>query len=312
MRKFYAIIGHPVAHSLSPAFQQAAFDARNIDAAYLPFDLSSETLSRGLKALKILNVSGFNVTLPHKESLFPHMDDVSEEARQIGAINSVLFRKGNGGGSGWFGHNTDGPGFSNAFDLFCKKNRVPFPTHALVFGAGGSSRAILWALARNGTTRLCLVNRTVERARDLSDAPFLSVIPDRTAFSLSDPRWKEWLRSTPRPLLVNTLSLHAFGDAGSSFLPLDNVDLGHAGAMIDLSYAILGKPGDPTQTICEGQTPFLKMGEPYRVPRQNGLGMLLCQGVLAFELWTGEKAPFGVMEDAIARMSGQRDLWTAI
>jgi len=300
MRKFFAIIGHPVAHSLSPVFQQAAFDATRIDAAYLPFDIPPENLTAGLDALKVLGISGFNATLPHKEAILPYLSDLSTEARQIGAVNTIRSEGGR-----WSGYNTDGPGFLKATALFLERNRLSPPSHALVFGAGGSSKAVLWALARMGVTHLCLVNRTIERAILLSESVGGGAIPDRTAFSLDDPRWHEWLGRAPRPLLVNTLSLQAFKGSGSSFPPLESVDLRGTGAMIDLSYVSGRDSGNST----DGQTPFLTTGKKFAIPRQNGLGMLLWQGALAFELWTGGRAPVQEMERSLLDRTSQKDLW---
>jgi shikimate dehydrogenase len=313
MRKFFAIIGHPVAHSLSPHFQQAALDALDIDAAYLPFDLSPENLSRGLEALKILRVSGFNITIPHKESILPFLDRSSEEVRQIGAVNTVTsYTSEDGEAIHWAGHNTDGPGFSRALEAFLEQNRLASPSHALVFGAGGSSRAVLWSLARIGISHLCLVNRTVERAGDLIHRPAFASISSRMAFALSDRKWQEWLRNASHPFLINTLSLHSFKGSGHHFPPLESTDLKKVSAMIDLSYPPAKSPEDILSGETDGQTPFLKAGAPFEIPRQNGLGMLLCQGALAFELWTGERAPVRAMENSLIERTGQKDLWRTL
>ena len=313
MRKFFAIIGHPVAHSLSPHFQQTAFDALQIDAAYLPFDLSPETLPQGIEALKTLRVSGFNITIPHKESILPFLDQISEEARQIGAVNTVTSCTSEVGQEVlWSGHNTDGPGFSRALESFLEQNRLPSPSHALVFGAGGSARAVMWSLARMGISHLCLVNRTVERAADLIHRPAFSPISSRRAFALPDRQWQEWLRNAPLPILINTLSLQSFKGSGHPFPPLASIDLTSVSAMIDLSYPPARSSEETLSAVTDGQTPFLKAGAPFDIPRQNGLGMLLCQGALAFELWTGERAPVREMENSLIERTGQKELWRTL
>jgi len=301
VRQFFAIIGHPVAHSLSPRFQQAAFDAEGIEAAYLPFDIPPDRLSQSLAALRILGVSGFNVTLPHKEALTGEVDRISERAREIGAVNTVVSREGE-----WFGENTDGPGFLLALDRFLEESRLPFPSHVLIFGAGGSARAVLWALSRRPVSGICLVNRTGGRGEAILDLPFLARIPNRKASALDDPSWKSWLAQAPSPLLVNTLSLRAFEKASLLFPPLDGVPLSGT-VMFDLSYAA-GESGLKTS----GKTPFLRMGDRFDTPCQNGLGMLLAQGALAFELWTGKKAPTERMEEILREATGQKTLWKSL
>ena len=302
MRQFFAIIGHPVSHSLSPLFQQAAFDEAGIEAAYLPFDIPPEALKQGLSALRTLNVSGFNITLPHKEIMIRETDRISETAREIGAVNTVISQRGD-----WIGDNTDGPGFLQALERFLDESHLPFPSRVLIFGAGGSARAVLWALARRRIGGVCLVNRTLERARQLLEGPLPAMIPNRHPCALDDPSWKDWLRESPAPLLVNTLSLHAFPDGHPPFPPLADISLSGI-PLFDLSYAAWG----PDKKSFDGRTPFLRMGDPTKSPRQNGLGMLLCQGALAFELWTGKKAPVDRMEEVLRRATGQKSLWKSL
>ncbi len=300
MRLFFAILGHPVSHSLSPRFQQAAFDALGIDASYLPFDLPPERLQKGLEALRTLNVSGFNITLPHKEAMLGCVDTATQTASEIGAVNTVISTEGR-----WLGENTDGPGFLLALDRFLEENRLPFPTHALLFGAGGSARSVLWALSKRPVTHLLMVNRTLSRGKELLKLPFLSTIRTRMAADLTDPALGNWLSDSPGALLINTLSLHAFQGRSVPFPPLEGLPLsGHL--LFDLSYA------SKESGTAGGLTPFLHMGTPYRTPRQNGLGMLLFQGALAFEKWTGRKAPVEKMESVLRDATGQDSLWRSV
>ena len=304
MRQFFAIIGHPVAHSLSPRFQQAAFDASGLDAAYLPFDISPEQLPQALAALRILGVAGFNITLPHKEAIPGMVDGLSETAREIGAVNTVVSRRGE-----WLGDNTDGPGFLLALERFLEENRLPFPSHVLIFGAGGSARAVLWALARRPFRAICLVNRTRSRGEALLNLPILSGIPDRTACALDQTSWRDWISNAKNPLVINTLSLRAFAGNEIPFPPLEGLSLSDA-TLFDLSYV----PSKPSGAGPEegGRTPFLEMGSLFGAPSQNGLGMLLCQGALAFRLWTGKEAPVDRMEEVLRLATGQKSLWKSL
>ncbi len=316
VRKLFAIIGHPVAHSLSPRFQQAAFEKAGIDAAYLPFDIAPETLPRAIDALRTLGVSGFNVTIPHKEAILPLLDELSPTAQALGAVNTVIAKDGR-----LRGENTDAPGFLAALEMFLGTNALPLPSSAVVFGAGGSARSVLWALTRLNLSRITLVNRTRERGEALvRSLPFLSkTIP---TFALDDPSWKKELpggppsppltppekdTNAPRTLLVNTLSLQAFAGADPPFPPLRDLALASS-VLLDLSYvsSLSNEKG------LGGLTPFLAMGRPFGAPCQNGLGMLLMQGALAFRLWTGLDPSTEVMEGELRQATGQGDLWKSL
>ena len=316
MRKLFAIIGHPVAHSLSPRFQQAAFEKAGIDAAYLPFDIAPESLPRAIDALRTLGVSGFNVTIPHKEAILPLLDELSPTARELGAVNTVIAKDGR-----LHGDNTDAPGFLSALKRFIEVNALPFPSSAVVFGAGGSARSVLWALTRLNLPQITLVNRTRDRGEALvGSLPFLSKTVK--TFALDDPSWKKELPAgpssppppqpekdpnPPRTLLVNTLSLQAFAGTDPPFPPLQGVPLGDS-ILLDLSYVSQRTGSKETG----GLTPFLSMGRAYAAPCQNGLGMLLMQGALAFRLWTGGDPSIEIMEAAIRQATGQDDLWKCL
>ena len=316
MRKLFAIIGHPVAHSLSPRFQQAAFDAAGIDAAYLPFDIPPENLPHAIDALRTLGVSGVNVTIPHKEAILPLLDELSPTARDLGAVNTVISHGGR-----LRGDNTDAPGFLTALEKFLEANRLSLPSSAVVFGAGGSARSVLWALSRRQVRRILIVNRTQKRGEDVIESlPFLT--KGVKSFALGDRSWQEAIdgreaspaleETTKEPkkkgvLLINTLSLQAFAGSDPPFPPLQGVPLGDS-ILLDLSYVSQRTGSKETG----GLTPFLSMGRAYAAPCQNGLGMLLMQGALAFRLWTGGDPSIEIMEAAIRQATGQDDLWKCL
>ena len=316
MRKLFAIIGHPVAHSLSPRFQQAAFDAAGIDAAYLPFDIPPENLPHAIDALRTLGVSGVNVTIPHKEAILPLLDELSPTARDLGAVNTVISHGGR-----LRGDNTDAPGFLTALEKFLEANRLSLPSSAVVFGAGGSARSILWALSRRQVSRILIVNRTQKRGEDLIESlPFLT--KGVKSFALGDRSWQEAIDGREAPpaleeptrepkkkgvLLINTLSLQAFAGSDPPFPPLQGVPLGDS-ILLDLSYVSQRTGSKETG----GLTPFLSMGRAFTAPCQNGLGMLLMQGALAFRLWTGGDPSIEIMEAAIRQATGQDDLWKCL
>ena len=316
MRKLFAIIGHPVAHSLSPRFQQAAFDTAGIEAAYLPFDIPPENLPRAIDALRTLGVSGVNITIPHKEAVLPLLDELSPTARDLGAVNTII---SNGGRLR--GDNTDAPGFLMALEKFLEANRLSLPSSAVVFGAGGSARSVLWALSRREVSRILIVNRTQERGAALiRSLPFLK--EGVQSFSLEDRSWQEEINGsgrtslrdgpkkeekTRRLLLINTLSLQAFAGSDPPFPPLQEVPLDDS-ILLDLSY-VSQRTG---RKESGGLTPFLSMGRAFSAPCQNGLGMLLMQGALAFRLWSGREPSVEVMEEALREATGQGDLWKSL
>ncbi|MGC8529455.1 MAG: shikimate dehydrogenase [Leptospirillia bacterium] len=316
MRKLFAIIGHPVAHSLSPRFQQAAFDAAGIDAAYLPFDIPPENLPHAIDAIRTLGISGVNVTIPHKEAILPLLDELSPTAKELGAVNTVTLSEGR-----LLGDNTDAPGFLSFLEKFLDTNRLALPSSAVVFGAGGSARSVLWALSRRHVSRILIVNRTKERGAALIQSlPFLC--KGVRSVSLDDPSWQEVLEggrerqalthSTKElqekgVILVNTLSLQAFAGTEPPFPPLQGVPLEDS-ILMDLSY-VSHRTGPQDNG---GLTPFLSMGRPFAAPCQNGLGMLLMQGALSFRRWTGCAPSIDIMEAALRQATGQDDLWKSL
>ena len=284
MKKLYGVVGYPVAHSLSPVFQQAAMESLGIDAAYVPFQVPPEKIDAALKAMEILGVEGFNVTIPHKESvskLIPEKDHVSTI---VGAVNTVTRRS-----EGWFGANTDVPGFREAFRLFVHRKVRETLFHPVVLGAGGSARSVIFALREAGFGKLTIANRSPERARSL----LASLFPGEEGKDVSILSLEELSeRGTGEcDVLINALSREAFPE---SFPVLDRVDCSGVKGFLDLSYRSDGLP-----------TPFLEAGLRLGIPVEDGLGMLLEQGALSFELWTGLPAPRNVMAEALQRKLGR-------
>ncbi|MHB1285675.1 MAG: shikimate dehydrogenase family protein [Leptospirales bacterium] len=282
MKRLYGIIGFPVAHSLSPVFQQAAFDLSGLDASYVPFALPPESLQEGLKALDLLGVSGFNVTLPHKEAVFSWVTDLDPVARKVGSVNTVVRRK-----EGWFGANTDVPGFCSALKCFLERSVGSEVGHPLVLGAGGSARSVVAGLWKMGFSSFTIVNRHRGRAESLVEFFRRGGMIQRVEV-LDFGEITQW---NPRgiDLVINTLSRDAFRDG---FSLLDRTDLGGVKGFYDLSYELDGS-----------LTPFLKKGEMDGVPVEDGIGMLLEQGALSFEWWTGLQAPRREMAESLYKRS---------
>ncbi len=256
------ILGHPVAHSLSPAMQEAALAARGLTGSYRLLDTPPEALARRLEEVR-RGYRGVNVTVPLKEAVLPLLDGVHPEARAIGAVNTVVNRGGR-----LIGHNTDAPGFLRSLEEAGVRGR-----RALVLGAGGAARAVAYALKGAGW-EVGVHNRTRSRAEALARAFGLEVVPLEAARQAD--------------LVVNATSVGLDDPAAT---PLPAALFPPRGFAVDLVYRPL-------------LTRFLAEAAAAGLGTVDGLGMLLWQGALAFELWTGERAPVGAMRAALRRALG--------
>lgn len=271
----YGIFGDPVAHSLSPRMQNAAFTAAGLDAVYVPFHVPVDSLPAAVAALRTLGVCGINATIPHKEAILPLLDTVDPDALLIGAVNTVVQDGGR-----LYGYNTDAPGFLRAV---CEETGfVPQGADTLLLGAGGACRAAVMALARAGVRRIVVANRTVDRAEQILthfraqfrttefiSAPLDASLPTR--FGGSD-------------LLVNTSAVGLHGEAFE--FPL-LTGFSATTRVYDMVYCRTGA------------TPFVVDARQRGMTAAGGLSMLAAQGEEAFRLWTGNAPPLGVMKMAL-------------
>jgi shikimate dehydrogenase len=273
--RVFCVLGHPIGHSLSPAMQNAALRAMGIDGVYVAFDVAPERLADALRGLQTLGIGGVNCTIPHKESLLSLADEVSEEARFIGAANTLVLRNGR-----TEAHNTDAPGFLAALRA---AGMSPEGKQAVVLGSGGSARAVAVALARCGA-KLTLANRTVERAQALA-AELNEKLGSGTAgaVALAPEALAERLESAE--LLVNTTSV-GMHPREAEMPPVPEAALHRNLFVYDLIY-------NPVETR------LLRTARERGARGANGAGMLAHQGALALELWTGMKAPAALMERVI-------------
>lgn len=268
--RLYGILGDPVHSSLSPAMQNAAFAALEINAVYLPFPVHPEKLAQAVVGLAAGGVAGFNLTVPHKIAIQPLLDEITPEARAVGAVNTV--RRDD---SRLAGANTDGEGFLQA--LAEELDWAPQGKRVLLLGAGGAARGIAFSLLGAGLHTLIIANRTAARAEALA-ADCASHFPRCRVETLP----MEGLAHSAPHLLVNATSA-GMGD-GESPVELARLKIGEAVA--DIVYSPL-------------ETPLLAQAARLGLPACNGLGMLLHQGRLAFEYWTGRTAPLEVMRQAL-------------
>jgi len=265
------ILGHPLAHTLSPSMHNAALRSLGIPWAYLSLDVLKWELGRAAESLRSLNVQGGNVTVPYKEAIIPFLDQVHQEARRIGTVNTLYKKDGK-----LVGASTDGEGFLRSLGVWRKKLKS---STGLLIGAGGSAKAVADALAVEGVKVIYVANRTPGRASRLSRL-LMKHHPRFQADTIS-------LKETDRVLskcdwVIQTTSVGLKHEEPS---PIPFNRPGRVLFAVDLIY--------------NRDTAFLKKARSLKIPVLNGLGMLLHQGVLSFECWTGRKAPLPIMRRAL-------------
>lgn len=258
------LIGNPVAHSRSPRMHNAAFAALGMEGyVYELWHTEAEDLADTVNRVRQADVAGCNVTVPHKESALALVDDVAPTARRIGAVNTIIPRDGR-----LVGDNSDAYGYAASI-------RETYPDfvldRAIVLGAGGASRSVVVALQDMGASEVIIVNRTLARAEKLA-----------AELGASSADWSTLPELLPMANLVTNATSLGWHD--ERVLDADLVDVLPEGALVtDLTYAT---------------TPILKDAASRGLRTLDGFGMILHQGVRAFELWFGVTPPVDVMRDA--------------
>ncbi len=283
-----AVIGYPLRHSISPAFQQPAFDFLGLAVRYLARETRPDELGAFLAEFRHPPWLGLNVTVPHKEPVASATDRLSEEARLIGAVNTVQKD-----GRRVVGHNTDAVGFLRAMQDDTAYD--PAGHAAVILGAGGAARAAAVALLRAGVRHLSIANRTISRAQGLADALGNHFGSERvTAAPLDSDALAVALRGAS--LLVNTTTVGMAHGPAADTAPLDPVLLDLLrpdGLAYDLVY-------NPTTTR------LLHEAAARGLATLGGLPMLIYQGAASFELWTGQTAPVELMLEHGRRAMAER------
>ncbi len=268
------IIGYPLGHSISPIFQQAAFDHYRLDATYERWETPEDQLKSRVESLRLEENRGANVTVPYKEQVIPFLDGLRGDAAAINAVN-VIFKEG----GSLLGTNTDVYGFLHALEV--DGHFDPRGKRVVVIGAGGVARAVVYALLKAGASRVTVANRGAERAHKLLGdlRRFVSTGQEAAVVTLDKDSVAPILRDCH--LLVNCTSLGMKGSQERD-TPLPE-DLIPPGALAyDLVY-------NPTETV------FLKEARAAGARTLGGLPMLVYQGAASFELWTGREAPIDIM-----------------
>lgn len=264
--RIVALLGYPVEHTLSPAMHNAAFEHLGIDYCYVAFPVRPERLGQAIEAVRALGLAGVNVTVPHKEKVIPMLDEVDGEAAFIGAVNTVVNRDDR-----LIGYNTDGRGFMRGLaeeGVSLKGKSV------LILGAGGGSRAVSYYLSEQAS-RLLLFDIDAERA--------------------------ERLASDLGRLRSNVARLEGIRDLEGIDIVLNATPLGlRPGDPLPVDISLL-HPGQTVGDLIYRETPLLREASRMGLRTFNGLGMLLWQGALALELWTGKTPPHEIMREALTR-----------
>ena len=269
------VFGDPVDDNPTGVVEEAAFAAKNLNYRYLTIKVLPEDLGKAMDSVKIFDMKGINLTMPHKIKVLPYLDELSPAAEIIGAVNTVIQKEGK-----LFGENTDGKGFvtalKNSGETLDKKN-------VTILGAGGAARAIAVECALNGAAHINIINRSIEKGEELA-----SLIQMKTDSSAKYLNWKNNMAiPSDTDILINATSI------GFSPNVTDKPDIDYT--TITPEMCVCDVIFNPAETI------FLKSAAENGAKTITGLGMLVQQAALNFTLWTGVEAPVEVMEDALKR-----------
>ena len=265
------IIGDPIEHSMSPVMHNAAFKNKGLDYVYLPFRVKKEELGKAIEGMRALNIRGLNITIPHKVAVIQFLDELDHLADKIGAINTIVNDNGV-----LKGYNTDATGFLQAL---LERGIEPKGKSVVILGAGGASRAISFILAEKGSS-LVILNRTWDRAKICVDR--ISEIFQSEATALKLDRENLTTALSQADILVNATSVGMSPNINET--PVTSNLLKPSLIVFDIVY-------NPIKTRLQREA------EVVGATTISGLDMLVWQGALAFEKWTGLKAPVELMRE---------------
>ena len=273
--KLTGILGYPVTHSVSPQMHNAAYTKLGLNYCYLPISVKPEDLERVLEGIRILGFAGVNVTIPHKEAVVTHLDEVTKIARLIGAVNVILIQEGH-----LIGYNTDGPGFIDSlredagFEVAGKR--------VVLLGAGGGAKSVALMLAQDGVKNLVISDLIYEKAENLCEYinSHFGIAPYACPSKSNELR--KLIGSCD--LLVNATPVGMHPKVNECPIEDDYIIPGSA-VVYDLVYNPL-------------ETKLLKLAKKNGAKAVSGIGMLIRQGALAFSLFTEQEAPVSAMKEA--------------
>lgn len=271
------VLGQPVSENPTGAMQEAAFAAAGLNWRYLTMEVRPADLAEAMKGIRALGFAGLNLTIPHKVAVIPYLDRLSHEAALIGAVNTVRRE-----GDLLIGENTDGKGFLRALREDAKVD--PQGKKAVLLGAGGAARAIATELILAGLKRLVLVNRSESKGRELAE-DLRRKLSANVEFLVWPERAIEFVSDTD--LLINATSVGLYPNAEA--MPAVDFHTAPKGMVVcDVVF-------NPRETM------FLAHAKAFGLQTLDGLSMLVYQGVIGFEMWTGLRAPEAEMKQALIR-----------
>ncbi len=275
----FGVIGDPIAHTLSPLMHNHAIAAMGIDAVYVPFHVKPEVLEQAVKGIVSLGITGINVTVPHKTEIMKYCDRLTEVAKAVGAVNTIINDNGV-----LTGDNTDAYGFEMCIEKGTGLKR--FPGMICILGAGGASRGVVYACSmRTEVNEVIVINRTYSKAEKLAEE--LSRATGKTIIHrhADENTFNELLPEAG--LVVNTTSVGMHPNIDRS--PVPDADVFHNGQVVcDIIYNPL-------------ETRLLRDAKAHGAETVGGLAMLAFQGARSLSLWTGREAPAEVMLDVLKK-----------
>ncbi|MDO4649589.1 MAG: shikimate dehydrogenase [Eubacteriales bacterium] len=269
------VFGDPVDDNPTGVIEEAAYAACGLNYRYLTLKVTKDDFDAAMASIRALHMKGMNLTMPHKINVLPYLDELSEAARIIGAVNTIVVRDDK-----LFGENTDGKGFVQAL----KNEGISLEAKKIVIlGAGGAARAIAVECGLAGAASITIVNRTFVRAEELAE-----VVRNNTAASTSAIAWEGTYRvPEDTDIFINATSI------GLMPYPDEKPDVDYA--TITDQMVVSDVVFNPAETL------FLKEAAACGAKTVSGLGMLACQGALNFTLWTGVTAPLALMEETLRK-----------
>ena len=272
--KLVGVIGCPIEHSISPQLHNTISKKLGVDLIYVPFRVEKADLEQGVKGLKALNLIGFNVTIPYKKEIMKYIDDNTKEALLMGAVNTVKNIEGR-----FYGYNTDAEGFSRAYKEAAgsgfRGKRVA------ILGAGGVARAIAVKIAMEGAGRITIINRSIEKALDITEIINNNYEPVAKAYSNTDPlSYKLFSESE---IIINATPAGMYPEMNATPI-INEMKFSKEQIIYDTIY-------NPVKTK------LLIAAEKADAKAINGLGMLFYQGIFAYEIWTGIKIKEEIAKD---------------
>lgn len=260
----FGVIGHPIGHSLSPIMHASNFDALERDDQYIALDISPQNFKHIKDIISENELDGFNITIPHKESIIPYLDEISTSAQHIGAVNTVVIQDGK-----WIGYNTDGIGFVNG--LINKYGSIK-DKKILVLGAGGASKGIVSEMMKFTDSKITVANRSLNRFDNWQ----LAV--DTKGLNDIKPILNQF------DIIINTTPVGMNATESELIIPVEHINKN--ALVCDIIY------------IPE-KTPFLQACEQEGLSIYNGLDMFVYQGAESFKIWTKQEANINTMRNKV-------------